>query len=206
MKITISGLSGCGSTTACTNVASALNLTVVNYTLRNLAVDLGRSFQDIQDEATNTPRYDYLVDGKLIQLADNARDCVVASRLAGWLFNDADLRVWLSASLETRAKRIAQREGKPLQPILEATNRRDEQNWQRYKKLYDVDLNDHDGFDIIVNTEYLTASQVSSLIVAAAKLAQENKLNKPISAARHIRDIISQHISQKELDQLSAHS
>lgn len=192
MKITISGLSGCGSTTACNNVSAALGLQVVNYTMRNLAEELGKTFEQVQNDATGKPEYDFMVDDRLIKLADKAHDCVVASRLAGWLFDDADLRVWLSASLDTRAKRIASREGKDFGQVRQATSIRDEQNQKRYKATYGVDINDHEGFDIIVNTEFLTASQVSSLIVAAANLAAENKLHKPIKAAKHIRAVLAE--------------
>jgi cytidylate kinase len=195
LKITISGLSGCGSTTACNNVSKSLNLQVVNYTMRNLAKELGKPFEEIQNEATNNPQYDFMVDARLIKLADEAKDCVVASRLAGWLFDDADLRVWLSASLQTRSKRIAGREGKVLADVMEATRIRDDQNWNRYIANYGVNVNDHEGFDIIVNTEYLTADQVTSLIVAAANLAAENKLHKPIRAAQQIRHVLSEKLA-----------
>lgn len=192
MKITISGFSGCGSTTACNNVAKILGLNVINYTLRNLATDLKIPFEQLQNDASKNPDYDYFVDSRLISLADQSNNCVVASRLAGWLFNNANLRVWLSASIQTRAKRIANRESKNVDEVINATMIRDEQNWNRYKKLYDIDVNDHEGFDIVVNTEYLTAEQVSALIIAAAELASQNNLNKPIKAANHIRGILEE--------------
>ncbi len=192
MKITISGLSGCGSTTACNNVAKTLNLSVINYTFRNLSADLKIPFEQLQNDASKNPDYDYFIDKNLITLADKSNNCVIASRLAGWLFDDANLRVWLSASIETRAKRIASRESKNISDVINESLVRDEQNWNRYKKLYGVDVNDHEGFDIIVNTEYLTAQQVSALIVAAANLASENNLYKPIKAATRIREILEE--------------
>lgn len=190
MRIAISGFSGCGSTTASNNVAKALGLTVINYTMTAMSKEMGITLQELQSLALKDAKYDYEIEKKQMELADANEKCVIASRLAGWAIEHADLRVWLHAALETRAKRIASREGKPLGEVMAFTKKRDEENAMRYKRLYGVDVNDHDGFDLVVNTEYLTAEQVAALIVAAAKLAKENNIPKPSKIARHIREVI----------------
>lgn len=193
MRVTISGHSGCGTTTACGNVAKELGLQVLNYTLRNMAAEMGVTLEELQLMAEKDPKYDYLVDKKQIDMADGD-NFVIGTRLAGWAVDNADLRVWLHASLETRAKRIASREGKPYGQVLEAVKLRDAQNKDRYMKYYGLDMDDKDGFDLIINTEYLTAAQVSAIIVAAANLAKENRIPKPIKIARHIREVIENNL------------
>jgi cytidylate kinase len=107
---------------------------------------------------------------------------------------NADLRVWLQASLEERAKRIFRREvdkGLTYESVLYRTLQRDEQNRKRYLQLYGIDSNDRSDFDIIINTEKLTAEQVSSLIIAAARWASQNQLDRKNLHLGRIRNIIS---------------
>jgi CMP/dCMP kinase len=200
LRIAISGQSGCGNTTAVHNVGKTLGLNVVNYTFRDLARDLDVPFAEIQKKAGETKVYDFLTDLSLIRASLQPR-AVVGSRLAAWLV-DADLRVWLHAPLETRAKRIHQREKDTLyESVLYRTLQRDEQNRKRYLQLYGIDINDRSDFDIIINTERLTAEQVSSLIVAAARWASQNQLERKNLHLQRIRNMIadSLHIDPRVL-------
>jgi cytidylate kinase len=192
LRIAISSLSGCGNTTATMNVGRTLGLKVVNYTFRDLAGDIGVSFEEIHERSRENRIFDYLTDLNQIRLSLQPK-VVVGSRLASWLVN-ADLRVWLQASLEERAKRIFRREvSKNLtyESVLYRTLQRDEQNRKRYLQLYGIDSNDRSDFDIIINTEKLTAEQVSSLIVAAARWASQNQLDRQNLHLQRIRNIIS---------------
>jgi CMP/dCMP kinase len=195
LKIAISSHSGCGNTTATNNVGSTLGLEVVNYTFRDLAQHLNLPFEQIQRQAAKSRIYDFLTDLNLIRASLRPR-VVVGSRLAGWLV-DADLRVWLHASLEARAKRIFQREPHKhagYESVLYRTLQRDEQNRKRYLEVYGIDINDLSDFDIDINTEKLTAEQVSSLIVAAARWASQNQLDRGNPHLRRIRKIISDNL------------
>jgi cytidylate kinase len=174
------------------NVGRTLDLKVVNYTFRDLAADIGVSFEEIHERSQQNRTFDYLTDLNQIRLSLQSK-VVVGSRLAAWLVN-ADLRVWLQASLEERAKRIFRREvGKGLtyESVLYRTLQRDEQNRKRYLQLYGIDSNDRSDFDIIINTEKLTAEQVSSLIIAAARWASQNQLDRKNLHLGRIKNIIS---------------
>jgi cytidylate kinase len=174
------------------NVGRTLDLKVVNYTFRDLAADIGVSFEEIHERSQQNRTFDYLTDLNQIRLSLQSK-VVVGSRLAAWLVN-ADLRVWLQASLEERAKRIFRREvdkGLTYESVLYRTLQRDEQNRKRYLQLYGIDSNDRSDFDIIINTEKLTAEQVSSLIIAAARWASQNQLDRKNLHLGRIRNIIS---------------
>lgn len=201
MKIAISGLSGCGSTTACGNVGRALKLKIVNYTFRQLAVANGLHLSEVHYIAARHPEVDYLTDLQLIRLAQKEKNCVVGSRLAGWLI-DADLSVWLEAPLETRAGRIAFREKLPFAAVKRATTKRDAGNIARYKKVYGVDTLNHSDFDLVVNTERLSAKQVAELIVAAAKWAAANRKRLPNRHAQRIKAIIARKLKGNKLKKL----
>lgn len=199
MRIAISGHSGCGNTTATTNVAKALNLKVMNFTFRDLARELGMGFEELHAESTVNYVYDYLTDLTCIRAA-LSENIVVGSRLAAWLVN-ADLRIWLHASLEARAGRICRRESEKnssYEAVLYKTLKRDESNRKRYLQLYGIDILDHSDFDITINTERLTAEQVSGLITAAAQWASANPLKRTHLHLNRIREILAENLSLPE--------
>jgi CMP/dCMP kinase len=196
LRIAISSQSGCGNTTATHNVGRALDLQEVNFTFRDLAKALQLPFEEIQRNSAKTKVFDFLTDLHLIRASLQPR-VVVGSRLAAWLM-EADLRVWLHAPLETRAKRIYQRETDKqasYESVLYHTLRRDEENRQRYLQVYGIDINDRSGFDIIINTESITAEQVSSLIVAAAQWASQNQLDRKNVHLERIHRIIADELN-----------
>ena len=70
--------------------------------------------------------------------------------------------------------------------------------WREYfgpaTRIYGIDINHRNDFDIIINTEKLTAEQVSSLIVAAARWASQNRLDRRNLHLLRIRKIISDNL------------
>jgi len=154
LKIAISSHSGCGNTTATKQCRTTLSLEVVNYTFRDLAQDLDLPFEEIQRQAAKSRIYDLLTDLKLMRASLQSR-VVVGSRLAGWLV-EADLRVWLHAPLEARAKRIFQREPdntSVTSPFFIERCSAISRNRKRYLEVYGIDINDRSDFDIDINTE-----------------------------------------------------
>src|SRR3989344_4320937 len=204
MKIAISGLSGCGNTTAVTNVSKILKIPAVNYTFRNLANDSGLTLEEIQKLALKDKIIDYLVDRKIISIFQKSKNCVVGTRLAAWLMPYADLRVWLHASLQERSKRIHAREkNKSIHQVRMETNRRDAENIARYKEYYKLDIaKQRMELDLVVNTERLTPGQVAALIVAAAKLAASNNLKRQNAHSKRIKTIIARNLTIKKVNRL----
>ena len=177
MKIVISGLSGCGATTVSRLVSEKLKLKNVNYTFRNLAVDSGLDFKYVQENAL-VNGFDFELDSKLLKLAKG--DFVLASRLACWL-SDYNLSVWLEAGVETRARRIAAMEKKSFNIILKETIKRDNQNVERYKKIYGLNILDHSFVDLTINVERITAWQAAEIIANSCgklKLVKNNFSHK----------------------------
>ena len=165
MIIAISGKSGCGNTTVSTKLAAKLGLTLVNYTFRNLAADTGKDFKEICQAAKTDFSYDKIIDSYQVELARKG-NCVLGSRLAIWMVDFADLKVFLEASIETRANRILKREGGTFQERYDETAARDESDTGRYKALYGIDNNQHDFADMIIDTALHTPDQIVDLIVA----------------------------------------
>ena len=130
VRVAISGKSGCGNTTVSTLLAEKLGVKLINYTFRQLAAEKGLTLAQVIENARTDDSYDIFVDNHQVELA-RAEPCVLGSRLAIWMLKEADLKVYLFASDETRAKRILNREGGDLQKIKDFTAMRDSEDTRR---------------------------------------------------------------------------
>lgn len=168
VRVAISGKSGCGNTTVSTLLAEKLGVKLINYTFRQLAAEKGLTLAQVIENAKTDDSYDIFVDNHQVELA-KAEPCVLGSRLAIWMLKEADLKVYLYASDETRAARILNREGGDLQKIKDFTAMRDSEDTRRYKKIYGIDNNSYDFADLIIDTSKYNPEQIAELIVAELK-------------------------------------
>ena len=166
LRIAISGPSGCGNTTVSSLIATTLNLPCINYTFKNIAKELGLSFEEVLKRAQKDFSFDKMVDQKQIELA-SAGSCVLGSRLAVWLLKQADLRVYLKASIDVRAKRIQKREGGNIEKIKADTDLRDMEDTRRYKELYGIDNTVYEHADLIIDTDHIVPELIVEKILEA---------------------------------------
>lgn len=165
IRIAISGKSGCGNTTVSTLLSEKLGVKLINYTFRQLAAEKGLTLAQVIENAKTDDQYDVYVDNHQVELA-KAEPCVLGSRLAIWMLKEADLKVYLYASDDTRASRILNREGGDLQQIKDFTSMRDSEDSKRYMKLYNIDNNKYDFCDMIIDTANYNPEQIVDLILA----------------------------------------
>lgn len=168
VRVAISGKSGCGNTTVSTLLAEKLGVKLINYTFRQLAAEKGLTLAQVIENAKTDDSYDIFVDNHQVELA-KAEPCVLGSRLAIWMLKEADLKVYLFASDETRANRILNREGGDLQKIKDFTAMRDSEDTRRYKKIYNIDNNDYSFSDLIIDTANYNPEQIVDIIVEELK-------------------------------------
>jgi cytidylate kinase len=173
-KIAISGKSGCGNTTVSRLVAEALEIRFINFTFRSLAQEKGLDLKDILKLAAQDDSWDREVDTRQAALAREAGGCVLGSRLAIWMLPEADLKVYLKARAETRAKRIRNREGGSLEKTAAFTEFRDKQDHERYLRIYNIDNDDYSFADLIIDTDDITPSRIAEQIVGAWEKLSEN--------------------------------
>ena len=166
--IAISGKSGCGNTTVSSLVARELGFAMINYTFRSLAEDLGITFAELRRRAEEDDSYDRMLDTKQVALA-REEDCVLGSRLAIWLLEEADLKVYLYASPEIRARRIMAREGRTLEETLQETMERDRMDSERYRRIYGIDNRDYQFADLIIDTDTCDQYTCARMIIEAFK-------------------------------------
>ena len=169
VKIAVSGKSGCGNTTVSRLVADALKLRFINFTFRSLAQEKGLELREIIALAAKDDFWDREVDTRQVELAREDGGCVLGSRLAIWMLPEADLKVFLTARPETRAKRIQGREGESLKEIEEFTAFRDKQDHERYLRIYKIDNDDFSFADLVIDTDEVGPEEIADRIIAEIK-------------------------------------
>jgi cytidylate kinase len=165
VKIAISGKSGCGNTSVGTLVAARLGICFINWTFRSLAEKKGIPFEKALELAQIDDSWDREVDAHQVELAVQSDGCVLSSRLAIWMLEKADAKVYLCASPEIRAARIVKREGGDLNETARFTESRDRHDHDRYLALYKIDNDRYDFADLIIDTDHLGIDEVADRII-----------------------------------------
>ncbi len=175
MIVTLGGLPGSGKTSVARELASRHGFTIISAgeQFRKLAQERGMTLQEFGELAERDSSIDLAIDSRQKELAVMHNMALVEGRLAGRTV-DAGLKVWLKASLEVRAQRIAAREGIPVHRALEETVAREACEVARYKAFYGIDPNDMSCYDLIIDTGSWDANGVVDIISAAIEGLKDN--------------------------------
>jgi cytidylate kinase len=174
--ICIGGMAGSGKSTLARKLAEKYKLGYLSGgdALRALAVEegyrsLGRGWWESREgmrfleEREKDNRFDEAVDRKLLQMAHKG-NVILDSWTMPWLLERA-FKIWLEASPEKRAKRIAGRDRISFKDALNALKRKEEQTKAIYKKLYDFNLGeDFAPFNFILDTDNLKSEEVFEIV------------------------------------------
>lgn len=170
--ICICGMAGCGKSTLARKIAEKYGLKYVSggNALKALAIEAGyksagkgwwetdEGIRFLRQRMKDT-NFDKRVDQELIEFARKG-DVVLDSWTMPWLL-DEGFKVWLEASLDMRAKRLARRDGISIGKALEVMWEKDEKTRSIYKSLYGFDLGkDFSPFSLILDTDHLNADEV----------------------------------------------
>lgn len=175
LRVAISGKSGCGNTTVSGLLSKTLGIKLINYTFRQLAEEKGMTLAQVIEAAKNDDSYDKYVDNHQVELAMK-ESCVLGSRLAIWMLKNADLKVYLFASDETRANRVFNREGGDIEQIKAFTAMRDSEDTKRYKEFYNIDNNNYDFVDLFIDVNTKTPEEIVQDILV--KLEEKGLISK----------------------------
>ena len=166
MRIAISSKSGCGNTTVTKMVSEKLGYPMINFTFRQMAEERGVDFWTFCEMAQNDYDIDRELDRRQVEMAMNAENCVLGSRLAIWMLKEADLKIYLTASAETRANRILKREGGTFEERYAQTVKRDTNDSGRYMEVYGIDNSKADEVaDLIIATDDKTPEEIVNIIM-----------------------------------------
>lgn len=103
--------------------------------------------------------FDLKVDHKLLEAAEKG-NVILDSWTMPWLLKHG-FKIWLEASLEKRAERVARRDDISPQQAMEALKSKESKTKSIYEKLYGFRLGeDLSPFHLILDTENLTSDEV----------------------------------------------
>jgi cytidylate kinase len=174
--ICIGGMAGSGKSTLTRKLAQKYKLGYLSGgdALRALAAEegyssLGRGWWESREgmrflkEREKDNRFDEAVDRKLLQMAHEG-NVILDSWTMPWLLEGA-FKIWLEASPEKRAKRIAGRDRTSFKDALDALKRKEMQTKAIYKKLYGFNLGeDFAPFNFILDTDNLKSEEVFQIV------------------------------------------
>lgn len=174
MRLSISGPIGSGKTTVCQLLSERLGwkMVVSGHIFRQMAKERSLTLAQFGALAETDPCIDRELDQRMVDLAREEDDIIIEGRLAAYNLERAGVdafKVLLEAEIEVRAARVAQREAEDLKQAATEMLERQRSEALRYKKYYDIDINDDSVYDMVVDTSELTPEEVVDLIVTELK-------------------------------------
>lgn len=175
MIITISGLHGTGKSTIGKKLAEFFDLRYYSTgeAFRELAKERNMTLKEFTKYAENNPDIDITLDKKINSIA-NKGNIIIDSQLSAYILKDkADFKIVLRCPLETRVKRMCDRDETDYKEKVDETLRRELSEAKRFKKLYNIDLQDEkviqDLYNIIIDTEKLSIDEIIDIVVSNIK-------------------------------------
>ena len=159
-------MTGSGKNTLGELLAKKLGYSIVSPTFKDLANKEGIPLLEFQKKAEKDPNIDFKFDELLKEQAKG--NCVVTTWLGPWIL-DATVRIKIFASDQIRAERIAKRDGMSSKEALDHLKKRDDHNRKRYKKIYEIDLDNNDLFDACINSGIYPPEKLLELSLAIIK-------------------------------------
>lgn len=179
--IIVSGMPAVGKTTVSKTVAESLGLKLVGGgdVLKEMAMEEGYSpggddWWDTDEgirfleERKRHSGFDKEVDVRLLVKAKEG-DVVITSYPVPWLSKQG-LKIWLSGSVESRAKRMSKRDKMDGRRCVKVLAVRDGENYKLYKKIYKIEFGrDLSPFDLVIDTDAIDESEVAQIILHYVK-------------------------------------
>ena len=171
-SIVISGPPAVGKTTVAQGLADEFHLQYLSGgdVLKEMANEHGfdskgddwwdtEEGMEFRNQREQNTEFDKKLDEKL-SILFNQGGMVITSYTLPWLVKDG-ISIWLEGSHESSTNRMQSRDNMSSEDAYKITKERFDKNKALYKKLYDFDFGeDKSVFDLIINTDNLTAQQV----------------------------------------------
>jgi len=171
MRITISGLAGSGTTTVAKLLSKELSLELISAgeMFRAIAKEKNLRLGQFNKLAENDDGFDRWIDKKQGEEALKRENVIVEGRLSGFFVPTADLKVWLKAPIEIRARRVAGRESIAYEEALSAMKSREQSEHKRYEQYYGINLDDLSIYDLVIDSSRRRENEIVRMIKVATK-------------------------------------
>ncbi len=171
LKISLAGDLGSGKTTVGEILTEKYGLEKVSIgkIMRKMADEHGLSVADFNRYMETHPEYDKLVDDKLKSYENQSGKFLFDSRMA-WHFVPSSFSVYMQVDVKTSAERIinAGRVDETyvdVETAVKEIKKRRESEIVRYNALYGVDIMDMSNYDLVVDTNGKTPTEVADYII-----------------------------------------
>ncbi|MBS7635453.1 cytidylate kinase family protein [Candidatus Bathyarchaeota archaeon] len=170
--ICISGLAGSGKSTVARRIAEHYGLRYCSggEALKNVAAEMGYETAErgwwetsggmnFLEKRLDNPDLDRHVDEKMLEWAGEG-NVVLDSWTMPWLLRDG-FKIWLEASENVRAQRVARRDGIGVEEALRLIREREGKTKEIYRRLYGFRLGeDFEPFQVILDVNNLDQEEV----------------------------------------------
>ncbi len=164
VTITIGGNPGSGTSTLARHLSYRKNLRLVSVgeLFRELAKKREITIEELSEIAERDSMIDIELDDLQKEMAEGG-NVILEGRLSGWMVN-GDIKIWLKAPAEVRAKRVARRDNLEIIQALEKIKRRELSEKKRYRKIYNIDIDDLSIYNIVLDTEKLSPESLVKIM------------------------------------------
>ena len=178
MRVSISGPPGSGKTTVATLVSRSLRLDMIltGQVFREQARKAGMDVHSYNNLAENDKSIDEALDNEILRLAKESEKVLVEGRLAGHILHGNGVpafKVFVTASAQVRAKRIAKRESTKWEHEMEKLAKRELSEKKRYKVFYGIDVEDMSIYDLVIDSAEITAEEAAEIVVSEVRKMQK---------------------------------
>lgn len=182
MIITISGLPGTGTTTVSLLLKerSGMDFISSGEIFRSIAKEMNLSLAEFGKLAESDPKYDHQIDERQKEISKTKDNLILEGRLAGHMSMEVApgkkiLRVLLKAPLETRVRRIMNREqsNSSFKFELDQTKTREESERVRYETYYGIDIADFSVYDLVIDSSKFDPETIVDLILKGVEKISE---------------------------------
>ena len=163
--ITVAGPHGSGRSTQAIKLAKVFDLRYISTgtLFRERAQQLGVSLGEMSKIAASDDYFDRFLDDRAKE--ETRKGCVVLdATLSGWVAEEPDIRIYLTAPFEVRVKRIAEREKRSTSEVEVETRHREEVEVERFRRYYGYDITDLSIYDVVLNTALGDAEGVANIL------------------------------------------
>jgi len=169
VTITISGTPGSGKSTVAELLKDKLGLKYVysGMIFREMAKKHNMSLEEFGKYCEKNSDVDKELDKRQVEILKEG-DVILEGRLSGWLAhinNIPALKVAIDTNLDTRARRIVNREKGSVEKRREEILKRAKSEATRYKKYYNIDLKDASIYDLVIDSGDKTPEEIVNIII-----------------------------------------
>lgn len=181
--ITISGNIASGKSEICSMLSDMLCMQVysASQSFRAMSREYNMTLVEFNKYIENKPEVDREIENRTAEEAKKNNKLIIDARL-GWYVVPTAFKVYIKADIDVAAKRLKSfcvRRGIEEQYETEldakkAIIKREELERERYKKQYNVDLDDEANYDLIIDSSAKSLFEIASIIAEKYKEWLEN--------------------------------